>query len=184
MKAYELTDEQRALVDSNLRIARQFVGHIKQRAIASRPWAEIGPLLDDLLADAYTDLCEAAVCWQPDKGSFKPFAWGVMERRYITRTVAERREMRDPALATSIERLADVASWEPTAAQHVESEAVYNVWLERAAASMTPLEIGSLLGIIQGDSYADMSERFSVLPKGIDNAIQRAKYKARKAYVG
>lgn len=143
----------------------------------------------DTLQEAACALIEAADCYRPERGEFRPFAFGVIRRRLITAVITERREKRRgnlEALRLDQPTVADdgVTSLHesiPSPADLGHTVAVREelARLVRAFATLTPLERHWLLYAINGGEYsADVDGRRN---KRAENAVDRARKKLRKA---
>ncbi|WP_027718622.1 sigma-70 family RNA polymerase sigma factor [Desulfovirgula thermocuniculi] len=68
-----LDKERRALVGEHL-----WVAEAAARAVSPHPGP--APEGEDLLGEAFLALCEAALSWEPSKGSFSAYAWEKVRR--------------------------------------------------------------------------------------------------------
>ncbi len=148
---------------------------------------------DDVWQEALIGLHKAVVSYQPGRSHFRTFAKLVVTRHLHAKVRSanrrkheiqrEARSLDAPVIGpddtndTTLGEL--VADGKPEAVDVLHGRARLRVVASVVNGALSEVEREALIGRVNGESYAEISDRVAAKPKGIDNALQRAERKLR-----
>jgi len=156
----------------------------------ARQYFAPGLTREDIAQEARIGVYKAIVTYDPSRGSsLHTFARLSAERQVITAVKMAQRGKHGPLNDASsldapvAEDGASLGELLPSPPRNLASEMTLREELDHLTAhlstELTALEDESLASIVAGESYDAIAERIGVSVKSIDNAIRRARSKAR-----
>ncbi|MEW6283574.1 MAG: sigma-70 family RNA polymerase sigma factor [Candidatus Eremiobacterota bacterium] len=137
---------------------------------------------EDVHQEAMVGLFHAVKTFDPLFGRTLAEHVSMCVRNSVVRAVRAHTRKKHRVLSDSVD-LKDVhpaaASWDPL--KRVESRLVMEAACRTLSQSLSSLEMTSLVSRVRGDSVKDIGRRAGVSPKQIENALFRARQKAREA---
>lgn len=132
---------------------------------------------EDLVSEGVLSLFLAVKSYEPEKASFKAFAFMCIERGILAQYRHSKALKRIPAeLVSSIDDFDNIADSNNPESLLIEKES-YNSLFGSVKMELSDFEYRVLREFICGKSYREIADELGKPPKSVDNALKRAREK-------
>ncbi len=135
--------------------------------------------LDDLIQEGNIGLLSAVSSYKSDLSAFSTFARRCIDAAIIDYLRKNQKSSRIPSqLLVDIDDI-DIPDSSPDPLHSVSVKEEYSQMLEKAENCLSDFEYSVFLGLLRGDSHAEIAEKNGVEIKAVRNAVQRIRVKLK-----
>jgi len=134
--------------------------------------------VEDLIAEGIVTVFSAVKAYDENKSKFSTFLSVCLKRGMISEIKASSAQKRIPeSMITSIDDI-EVKGGENPEDVYIDKES-YASFKENIVSGLSPLEYKVLEAFLEGDTYADISEKLNISLKSVDNSLKRIRNKIK-----